>query len=112
MFFCSTVLVSRTTELDFSFFCPLSGSDTSWRWESLHFTHKWDIPECSCLHRQNHLMPNEGYAKVHIRQNYGALPGDSPSISPTYIATVHTDAVLHRIVFYLCKVQGPLLDLE
>lgn len=31
---------------------------------------------------------------------------------PTYVVTMHTAAILHRITFYLCKVQRPLLDLR
>ena len=83
MFFGSTVLMSKNTELDFSVYSPLTGLDVSRRWESHHFTRKWDIPERSYLRKQNHMVPNKGYAKVHMRQNYGALPGDSPSIIPT-----------------------------
>jgi len=71
MFFGSTILMSKNTELDFSVYSPLTGLDASQRRESHHFIHEWDIPKRSCVHKQNHLVPSGDYAKIHVGQNYG-----------------------------------------
>lgn len=112
MFFGSTVLMSKNTELDFTVYSV--SLDRMRRGDGkaiTSHTSRTFLNAAVCTSKT--IWCPVGVMLRFILDRIMELYLVIPQVYiPTYVATMHTAAILHRIAFYLCKVQRSLLGLR